>query len=252
MARLWRAAAILMVCLPLLGAGLMPPTVDYYVNDAAAMVNEEHRASMLELARSLDKGYGAQLVLLTVPSLDELRYEQDAAALAGEIFFDWEVGGRTEQRGVLILAVGDPAGCAVHVGDGFAGELTPAQARAAANQTAEEIAAGNPSQALLDLHTALAARLGEILGVDAATQADTVTAQLASPIVVLAVVAIAVARSFRVSGKYRRRFGKGYVYKRRVFAHRHGDGAAPVRGRSQHFDSVGMEPTRDELPPEEE
>lgn len=104
-----------------------PPQEDIYLADFEGMVTEKDRQQILEIGRTLDHQFGAQVVVVTVDTLDG----QDIESYANELFRAWGIGDREKNNGVLLLvAKGDRQfrievgyGLEEYITDGFAGEV---------------------------------------------------------------------------------------------------------------------------------
>ncbi|MGI6402984.1 MAG: TPM domain-containing protein [Oscillospiraceae bacterium] len=241
------AAVFLVVCLLLIGAAPILPTVDFYVNDAANILIDRHKDTMMAASSGLEQQSGTQLVLLTLPSLEEQGYD-DLETFAHDVFTSWEIGGRKEENGLLIVAVKSPAACTVRVGKAFAGAITPAQINEVCQTVVATMQKGNATKALMDLYSALSLRVYEILELEPPN--GEITRQAAAsnrlPYLLLAGVFLVVARSYRVSRKYRSRYG-GFSHKRRrQFSRQQRDEDAMESSRvPELYDRIGREKTAD-------
>lgn len=63
-------AALLLVAAALCGAAYPSPTSDFFVNDYAGVLSPDTKAYIMEQSASLAQETGAQIVVLTVRSLD--------------------------------------------------------------------------------------------------------------------------------------------------------------------------------------
>ncbi len=111
--------SIILLCPILLGAA--PSHTDlFYVNDYANVLSDETESQILSTAVDLEKQTGAQVVILTVNSLDG----EDISDYAVETFRNWGIGDEESDNGVLILlSVGDRE-MWVTTGYGLEGTLT--------------------------------------------------------------------------------------------------------------------------------
>ncbi len=94
-------------------------TDEFYVNDFAEVLSAEEESSILSTARSLAAQTKAQVVVLTVKSLDG----KAAAEYALEVARDWGIGDDEEDNGVLILLATEDREIRVEVGRGLEGCL---------------------------------------------------------------------------------------------------------------------------------
>ena len=80
---------ILMVAMPLsYGADIPKPTNWFYVNDFADVLSDETEQSIISTSASLADASGAQIVIVTVPSLEGESIEDYAL----DLFRDWGIG----------------------------------------------------------------------------------------------------------------------------------------------------------------
>ncbi|MDR2909443.1 MAG: TPM domain-containing protein [Oscillospiraceae bacterium] len=195
------------------------PTVDFYVNDAAGIIFEEHRDRMMTVSADLEAKTGAQLVILTVSGITG---GGSAPELAEAVFADWEIGGRQEQNGLLILVLSNPAGCVIHVGEGLSRAADAAYVTALEDEITASVRKGGSSRAVWDCWRELAPRLYQAGG---ATPDEKIAAILSdkgedsfspAPIIILAVVVFAVGRSARIARR-NQKASKGPVRRRRSF-----------------------------------
>ena len=110
---------ILLLCPVLLGAA--PSHTDiFYVNDYADVLSDETESHILSTAVDLERQTGAQVVVLTVNSLEG----EEISDYAVETFRDWGIGDEEKNNGVLIvLSVGDRE-MWITTGYGLEGTLT--------------------------------------------------------------------------------------------------------------------------------
>lgn len=95
-------------------------TADFYVDDYAEVLSEETKSHIMSTAVQLEKETTAQVVVLTVESLDG----KDISDFAVETFRSWGIGDEKQNNGVLIvLSVGDRE-MWVTTGYGVEGTLT--------------------------------------------------------------------------------------------------------------------------------
>ncbi|MBQ9480270.1 MAG: TPM domain-containing protein, partial [Selenomonadaceae bacterium] len=84
-----------------LAAASIPPAPahDIYVSDFASMLNDADKNQIIELGRELDQKHGAQIVVVTLDTLDGADIDQ----YANELFRAWGIGDRKKNNGVLLL-----------------------------------------------------------------------------------------------------------------------------------------------------
>lgn len=115
---------LLLLCIAIFCAaltGAAPSHTDlFYVNDYANVLSDETESRILSVARDLEAQTSAQVVVLTVNSLDG----EDISDYAVETFRDWGIGDEDKNNGVLILLSTDDREMWVTVGYGVEGTLT--------------------------------------------------------------------------------------------------------------------------------
>ena len=96
------------------------PTKDFYVNDYANILSEETEKFILDHSVSLANATKAQIVVVTVKSLEG----QDIEIFANEVFNSFGIGDAKENNGLLLLLAYEEREFRVEVGYGFE-ELLP-------------------------------------------------------------------------------------------------------------------------------
>lgn len=129
-----RRASILRTSLPLLAAAAFFPAVVVayvspgrpagYVNDFAHVLSAETSASIEASLTGLAQSTGAEVAVVTVPSLGGETVETYAA----ELFKEWGIGNEKEDTGLLILVAPNDREARIEVGYGLEGALTDLQA----------------------------------------------------------------------------------------------------------------------------
>lgn len=109
----------------LTGAVSFPaPTNDFFVNDFANVISDSDEMEMLSKGATLFKNTGAQVVVVTVDSLEGVAVNDYALQLGNK----WGVGKQKEDTGiVLLLSVGDRK-TTIQVGYGLEGAVNDAKA----------------------------------------------------------------------------------------------------------------------------
>lgn len=98
-------------------------TNDFFVNDFADVISEEHEEEMMQIGADLYEQTTAQVVLVTVESLDG--YEVNDYAL--ELGREWGVGSSETNNGVVLLLSVNDRKVTIQVGYGLEGCLTDAE-----------------------------------------------------------------------------------------------------------------------------
>jgi len=95
-----------------------------YVSDFAGVVDAQSRAAIESYAGNVQRATGAQIALVTIPSLQGEPIED----VANDIFHAWGVGQKTEDNGVmLLLSIGDRKS-RLEVGGGLGGDIPDSMA----------------------------------------------------------------------------------------------------------------------------
>lgn len=100
------------------------PTTEFYVNDFADVLSEQDAQRVQQAGVRLQQATQAQVVLVTVDSLDGRTLEDYAIGLARE----WGIGDETLNNGVLLLFTTDGPHTRLEVGYGLEGALPDSKA----------------------------------------------------------------------------------------------------------------------------
>lgn len=115
------ALLLAMLCLPAAAKTEYPkPTTDFFVNDFAGCLSSDDAAYMQSLGEALYKATKAQVVVVTVESLDGESIEDYAIGLGRE----WGIGDEETDSGVLLLLSSGDREVRIEVGYGLEGRLT--------------------------------------------------------------------------------------------------------------------------------
>ena len=95
-------------------------TSDFYVNDYANVLSEETKNSIMKANIDLQKKTGAQIVVVTVKTLDGKSIEEYAT----ELFREFGIGDSKKNNGVLLLCSTGERQFRIEVGYGLEGKLT--------------------------------------------------------------------------------------------------------------------------------
>lgn len=99
---------------------LPKPTNEFFVNDFADVIDEETEKDIMAIGASLYKQTTAQVVVVTVDSLDGCDVDEYALELGRE----WGVGDEDKNNGVVLLMAVSERKVAIQVGYGLEGRLT--------------------------------------------------------------------------------------------------------------------------------
>ncbi len=114
-----KTALVLLVLLLIPFVCSFTHTEEFYVNDYAGVLTNSQESGIVSSAKSLAKETGAQVVVLTVESLEGRAMEEYAIEVARE----WGIGDKEKNNGVLILLSTGDREIRVEVGFGLEGCL---------------------------------------------------------------------------------------------------------------------------------
>lgn len=96
------------------------PTRNFFVNDFAGVIDEKDENELMQMGRSLFSKTGAQVVVVTVDTLDGA----DVSEYALELGRKWGVGDKEKNNGVVLLLAVSERKVTIQVGYGLEGRLT--------------------------------------------------------------------------------------------------------------------------------
>ncbi|MBR5246789.1 MAG: TPM domain-containing protein [Clostridia bacterium] len=99
------------------------PTNDFFVNDFANVISEEDEAQIMKIGADLYEQTQAQIVVVTVESLDGYNVDEYALELGRE----WGVGSKETNNGVVLLLSVSDREVTIQVGYGLEGCVTDAK-----------------------------------------------------------------------------------------------------------------------------
>ncbi len=99
------------------------PTNDLFVNDFADVINEEDEAEIMNIGADLYEQTTAQIVVVTIDSLDG--YDENEYAL--ELGREWGVGSKETNNGVVLLLSVSDRRISIQAGYGLEGCVTDAK-----------------------------------------------------------------------------------------------------------------------------
>ena len=139
-------------------------TSQFYVNDYANVLSQETEAYIMETGPALEQQTGAQIVVVTVDTLEG----KDAFAYALEIGRSWGVGGKEENNGLVLLLCPDEGDIWVSVGYGLEGALNDAKVGRYIDQYAiEDYKAGDFDHGTAELYKILLSTVMTEYGLEA-------------------------------------------------------------------------------------
>lgn len=121
-------ATVLAACLLLIGVqkafAFSVPELQGSVNDYASMLSPSATAQLRNKLATIEQQTGAQVVVLTIYSLDG----NDIESIAHKIASNWALGQKGKDNGVLLLIAKNDRQVRIEVGMGLEGRLTDAKA----------------------------------------------------------------------------------------------------------------------------
>ena len=106
------------LCCPV-SAEVVSPDETFYVYDGAQVLSDETERYIIDSSWELDQKTGAQIVVVTIPSLDGQSLEEYAT----ELFRSWGIGDAKKNNGLLLLCAVNDRQFRVEVGYGLEGDL---------------------------------------------------------------------------------------------------------------------------------
>lgn len=100
-------------------AAVISPTSDFYVNDNAGILTTTTKQYIMNTNVELERKTGAQIVVVTVKSLDGMSMED----YANQLFNSWGIGDKNKDNGLLLLCSYGDRKFRVEVGYGLEGKL---------------------------------------------------------------------------------------------------------------------------------
>lgn len=115
------ALAALMLSSPLFAANV--PALKGRVNDYAKIIRDSDEREIEEYLAGVEQACGAQIAVLTMPSLDG----EDIASFAIKVADKWKLGDKEKDNGAILLVAYAEHDLRIEVGDGLEGSLTDAK-----------------------------------------------------------------------------------------------------------------------------
>ena len=137
------------------------PAQREYVVDAAGMVRPGDAERIRQIGTELREKTKAELVVVTVDSLDGT----DIESYANELFRSWGIGDAKQSNGVLLLIAKEDRQFRIEVGYGLEGKITDGYAGSVLDAMKDEFRKENYSPAILGAYINLAQRACEEYGV---------------------------------------------------------------------------------------
>lgn len=109
--------AFSLLCCPV--SAVVSPNDTFYVYDGASVLSAETEQYIFDHSRALDSKTGAQIVVVTIPSLEGRPLEEYAT----DLFRQWGIGDAEKNNGLLLLCAVEDRQFRVEVGYGLEGDL---------------------------------------------------------------------------------------------------------------------------------
>lgn len=118
----WATGLLLLasIILPCFAINIPKPTSAFYVNDFAELLSPETESYLVSVNEELIGKTGAQVVVVTLPSLNGESIEE----FSTELFRQYGIGSREKNNGVLLLLALEEREFRIEVGYGLEGALT--------------------------------------------------------------------------------------------------------------------------------
>ncbi|MDD3304408.1 MAG: TPM domain-containing protein, partial [Clostridia bacterium] len=100
------------------------PTNEFFVNDFANVLSSSTEQQVQSIAVKTQEATNAQIVVVTVPSLDG----GDIETYSNELFNSWEIGNKEKDNGILLLISTGDRKVRIEVGYGLEGAINDAKA----------------------------------------------------------------------------------------------------------------------------
>lgn len=81
------------------GGAVITPNANFYVKDDANVLSNETENYIVQTNTDLEQKTGAQIVVVTIPSLEGESIEE----YANELFRTWGIGSKEKNNGLLLL-----------------------------------------------------------------------------------------------------------------------------------------------------
>lgn len=126
------------------------------ISDFARILTQEEKGKLQRLTEEVERANGAELAVVTLPSLDGLSVEECAVTL----FKQWGVGKKGKDNGVLFLVAPNERKARIEVGYGLEGSLNDAKAGRILDEAMPYFKSGQYGEGLLAGCESIAATLG--------------------------------------------------------------------------------------------
>jgi len=137
--------ALIMISSPLFAATV--PALKGRVNDYAKIIRDSDEREIEEYLAGVEQACGAQIAVLTMPSLDG----EDISSFGIKVADKWQLGDKEKDNGAILIVAYAEHDLRIEVGDGLEGSLTDAKCGLILrNVIVPEFRDGNYSKGILE------------------------------------------------------------------------------------------------------
>lgn len=126
-------------------------TGDIYVQDFAEIISPELETEIKNMSRSLENQTSAQIVIVSIPSLEG----NDIELYANELYRKWGIGDKEKDNGVLLLIANAEKKFRIEVGYGLEGRINDAKAGDILRLASPSFKAGNVDEGVSIIYSSL-------------------------------------------------------------------------------------------------
>lgn len=138
------------------------PPANFYCLDEAGILGDATEQAVVNTSRALQSQTGAQIVVLTVKTLEDAPVQDYAL----QVFRDWGIGDKTKNNGVLILIAMKERKSRIEIGYGLEGALPDAKTgRIMDDNLIPYFAQGKYDEGIINTYNALLAEINKEYGV---------------------------------------------------------------------------------------
>jgi uncharacterized protein len=158
-------SALLLVCSAAWAIDLTALKPQGYVNDFANVIDASSRAEIEGYCAQVEKATGAQMAIVTVPTLDGEPIED----VANDLFRRWGIGKKATDEGLLLLLAVNDRRSRLEVGRGLEPIITDATSGTMLRAMRPSLRASKYGEALYTAANVLGSRIAQAKGVTIAT-----------------------------------------------------------------------------------
>ena len=117
--KIFLISVILLILINSICFAVVNPTEDFYVDDYAKLLDNDTKEYIIKINKELYSKTGAQIVVVTVPTIGNNSIEE----YANTLFNNWGIGSKQKNNGVLMLLSLQERKFRIEVGYGLEGAL---------------------------------------------------------------------------------------------------------------------------------